>query len=110
MTSGATIQKLGLVNVNITGSHGVGGVVGTANNSTISQVYSTGTVNGSGNSVGGLIGLAEDACNITNFSWGNREQIWRSNWFYKWIFNNFKMLRIWSSGKSNSSRGLSRKR
>jgi hypothetical protein len=65
MTIGATIKNLGLEDVDISGSSYVGGVVGKANNSTISQVYSTGTVNGSGNYVGGLAGYSE-GCTISD--------------------------------------------
>lgn len=56
--TGASIKKLGIVNVTITGgssSEYVGGLAGMNNNSTISKCYSTGVVSG-GSKVGGLVG------------------------------------------------------
>ena len=55
-TSGATIQNLGVTNVDITGNDYVGGLVGYNNiSSTVSNSYSTGSVSGN-TSVGGLAG------------------------------------------------------
>jgi outer membrane protein OmpA-like peptidoglycan-associated protein len=53
---GGTIRNLGLSNVNITGYDYVGGLVGSATNPLINNVYVTGTVTGHGD-VGGLVGL-----------------------------------------------------
>ena len=53
--SNGTIKSVGLVDVNVTGSWRVGGLVG-ANAGTVSGCHSTGQVNGSGSHVGGLIG------------------------------------------------------
>ncbi|OCL82468.1 MBG domain-containing protein [Arcobacter porcinus] len=54
--NGATIKNIGLLSVDISGSNGVGGLVG-HNNGTIKNVYATGTVFGNGLlSVGGLVG------------------------------------------------------
>jgi hypothetical protein len=56
-TCGASIDSLGLTNVNIKGKTYVGGLIGyNYNNSTVSSCYATGSVAGSGNYVGGLIG------------------------------------------------------
>jgi len=55
LESSAKVKNLGVVDVNITGSgFYMGGLVG-ENDGTVTQCYSTGTVNGSGN-VGGLVG------------------------------------------------------
>ena len=48
-TNGATIQDLGVTNVNITGQYYVGALVGRNEGSTISNCYSTGSVAGDGN-------------------------------------------------------------
>ncbi|MFY4797240.1 GLUG motif-containing protein, partial [Aliarcobacter butzleri] len=58
-TSGSTIKNLGLVNVNITGSQNVGGLVGmNSNNSQIENSYVTGNVSGGDYSynIGGFVG------------------------------------------------------
>jgi len=72
-TDGATIQDLGVTNVNIEGHHWVGALVGKVDNingeidgSTISNCYSTGSVTGNGNYVGGLAGLVLDNSTISN--------------------------------------------
>ena len=54
-TDGATIQNLGLENVNVTGTDYTGGLVGSANNTTVSNSYATGSVTGDVNT-GGLVG------------------------------------------------------
>ena len=59
-TEGATIKNLGLENVNLTGRDGVGGLVGHANNTTISNSYVTGTVSGT-SYVGGLVSWSENS-------------------------------------------------
>ena len=57
ITSHATIDNVGLVNVSISGGYNdAGGLVGTNNFSPISNSYSTGSVSGRGNCVGGLVG------------------------------------------------------
>jgi hypothetical protein len=48
------VKDLGVVNVNITGGLGVGGLVG-SNSGTVTQCYSTGAISG-GSRVGGLVG------------------------------------------------------
>jgi filamentous hemagglutinin family protein len=63
-TTGLTLQNVGLINVDITGQHYVGGFVG-YNRRTVSNSYTTGTVNGR-NSVGGLVGSNEIDGSITN--------------------------------------------
>ena len=56
-TNGATIQNIGLIDVDIKGVNGVGGLVGyNYNNSTVENSYSTGSVYGE-RTVGGLVGL-----------------------------------------------------
>jgi filamentous hemagglutinin family protein len=56
-TSNASIRNIGLSAVNITGKGNVGALVGqNANGGTISNAYATGTVIGSNNNVGGLVG------------------------------------------------------
>ncbi|MDS1314011.1 GLUG motif-containing protein [Aliarcobacter butzleri] len=58
-TSGSTIKNIGLVNVNITGSQNVGGLVGmNSNNSQIENSYVTGNVSGGNYSynIGGFVG------------------------------------------------------
>ena len=58
-TSPITIKNIGITNSFIQGYSGVGGVVGYANsNTTITNCYNTGSVNGS-SSVGGVVGNAE---------------------------------------------------
>ncbi|MCK4597481.1 hypothetical protein KAU04_05550, partial [bacterium] len=56
-TNGATIQDLGVTNVNIVGNGQVGGLVGWNSNSTVSNCYTTGSVTGNDWAVGGLVGL-----------------------------------------------------
>lgn len=53
--SGANISYVGVENVDITGDYRVGGLVG-YNDDSVSDCYSTGSVDGSGQDVGGLIG------------------------------------------------------
>ncbi len=93
-TSGATIENVGLVNVNITGQENVGGLVGynrysssidnsyatgsvigssyvgglvgNNSNSSIDNSYATGNVSGSSEYVGGLVGLNNNSSSITN--------------------------------------------
>ena len=64
--NGAAIQDLGVTNVNISGFHYVGALVGRNDSSTISNCYSTGSVTGTGSYVGGLAGLAQDNSTISN--------------------------------------------
>ncbi len=65
-TSGATIENVGLVNDNITGQNGVGGLVGYNNNSSkIDNSYATGNISGS-SYVGGLVGLNTNLSSIDN--------------------------------------------
>jgi len=56
-TSGATIKKLGVTDVNISGNGFIGGFVGMNENSTsVEHSYTTGNISGSDLEVGGLIG------------------------------------------------------
>lgn len=69
-TNNATIQNIGLVNVDITGQSYVGGLVGYNFGSSsnayamISNAYVMGSVSGNGNNVGGLVGYNDS--NISN--------------------------------------------
>ncbi|MEA1648103.1 MBG domain-containing protein [Nitrospirillum sp. BR 11164] len=66
--NGPRVSNLGLVNVNITGSNRVGGIVGRANGGgSLDNVYVTGTITGYGDFIGGLIGQ-DDQQSISN-SW-----------------------------------------
>ena len=60
-TKGATLTNISLENVNVTGEEATGGLVGGADESTISNSYATGSVEG-GYYTGGLVG---DAINST---------------------------------------------
>ncbi|MCT7406699.1 beta strand repeat-containing protein [Aliarcobacter cryaerophilus] len=55
ITTGATIQNIGLLNVDITGLYSVGGLLGYNNGGTIEKSYVIGIVNGT-QFVGGLVG------------------------------------------------------
>ncbi len=73
VTNGATIQNVGLVNGNITGSSYVGGLVGASYaGTTISNSYVTGAVNGSGSStsIGGLVGSASGTTISNSYATG----------------------------------------
>ena len=64
-TNGATIENLGVTNVDITGQNNVGGLVGRNHNATISNSYSTGSVSGNIR-VGGLVGDNFSSATISN--------------------------------------------
>ncbi len=74
--SGATIKNLGMENISITSSDpyysveadAVGGLVGHADASTISNCYVTGEINASSTVTGGLVGEAYGGSNITDCS------------------------------------------
>ena len=55
-TEGSTVSDVGLENVDISGGSSVGAVVGLAKDTTISKVYSTGTVRADEYYVGGIAG------------------------------------------------------
>ncbi len=70
-TSGATIQNVGVSNVNITGGEmEVGGLIGFSENTDITNVYTTGTVNvgSDGYWGGGLVGWADSTDIANSFS------------------------------------------
>ena len=70
-TDGASVSKVGLTNVTITGRAHVGGLVG-YNNGVVSNAYTSGTVTGTGDYVGGLVGYNDSLGTITNaYSTGN---------------------------------------
>ena len=64
---GGVIENVGVVNANVTGDSGVGGLVG-LNGGTVSNCYCTGNVTGESR-VGGLVGLNTDIVN-NSFSSG----------------------------------------
>lgn len=55
--SGSTIKNLGLIHVNITGKNVTGGLLGGNHSGTVANSYSTGRVNCTMNTVGGLVGV-----------------------------------------------------
>ncbi len=61
-----TIKNLGLVGVNITGGGSIGGIAGVIVNGTISQCYTTGSVSGSWDYIGGLVGDVQNTTTISN--------------------------------------------
>ena len=65
-TDDATIQDLGVTNVNITGRYYVGGLVGRNKGSTVSNCYSTGSVTGTARYVAGLVGWVLDTSTVSN--------------------------------------------
>ncbi len=64
-TEYAEISNLGIVDANISGHYHVGGLVGYARESTISNSYATGAVTGN-DKVGGLVGYAYTSATISN--------------------------------------------
>ena len=66
--STTTIQDLGLTNVSITGHSFVGALVGHKQNGTltVSNCYVSGSVTGSGDNVGGLVGYLRDQSSVVN--------------------------------------------
>jgi len=62
----ATIQDLGLVNINITGNMFVGGLVGVASSCTINNCSTTGNVTGDSSYVGGLVGYLFSSASVSN--------------------------------------------
>ncbi|MCD4828917.1 MAG: hypothetical protein K8R90_05750, partial [Candidatus Cloacimonetes bacterium] len=70
-TDGATIENLGVTNVDVTGNGSTGGLVGNNNNSpTINNCYSTGSVSG-GSSIGGLVGNISNSTITNSYSAGS---------------------------------------
>lgn len=73
---GATISKLSIIGANIAGTTFTGTLIGTASTGTVEQCYTSGTVNGNGICVGGMVGVNEKAqfrncystCNVNNTS------------------------------------------
>ena len=61
-----TIQNVGITNSFIQGNQYIGGVVGYASSSTVTNSYNTGAVSGSGNYVSGVVGYASGSTTITN--------------------------------------------
>ena len=70
----ATIQNVGLENLNVNGTSQVGGLVGRATAVDIKNCYTTGTVKGS-SYVGGLVGYAPSAKDGTD---GSSKTVWNN--------------------------------
>ncbi|MCK4979554.1 MAG: PKD domain-containing protein [Candidatus Delongbacteria bacterium] len=64
----ATVENLGVTNVDVSGDVVIGGLVGRNSNSTISNCYSTGSVNGFDNYTGGLVGCNYNS-EVNNSFW-----------------------------------------
>ncbi|MCJ7552803.1 MAG: T9SS type A sorting domain-containing protein [Ignavibacteriaceae bacterium] len=87
-TGGATILKVGVTNVNISGYLRIGAVVGcTDNNSTVKLCFSTGILAGTSNFIGGLVGnnrysTISDCYSRANVSgyWSNGGLIGENAW------------------------------
>jgi hypothetical protein len=63
--AGGTVKNLGLESVNISGGWQVGGIAGNiTETSTISNCYTTGTVTGTVNNVGGIVGLISQSTSL----------------------------------------------
>jgi len=60
-TDRATIEKVGLENININGYSGVGALIGYAFNTYIEEVYSTGSVSAQGDYAGGLVSMLSNS-------------------------------------------------
>jgi hypothetical protein len=67
--AGGEVKNVGVINVNITGNNGVGGLVG-ENQGTVSNSYSTGNVSGYSD-VGGLVGVNSNGTVSNSYSKGN---------------------------------------
>ena len=65
-SSPCTIKNLGLVGVNITGEGSIGGIAGNFYKGTISQCYTTGSVSGNWDYVGGLVGDVQNTTTISD--------------------------------------------
>ncbi|MCD4829273.1 MAG: T9SS type A sorting domain-containing protein [Candidatus Cloacimonetes bacterium] len=72
-THGATLENIGLTNINVSGIDEIGGLVGYNYDSTISNCFSTGSVSGSGigDAVGGLVGINYCSTIINCYSTSN---------------------------------------
>jgi len=105
----ATISKIGLTNVNITGQDSVGQLVGLAHSTDISNCHATsGTVTGNSN-VGGLVGYLYGYASITN-SYSNVDNVTGSSYFIGGLagyIENSTILNSYSTGSvvSTSYRG-----
>ena len=65
--NGATIQNIGVINVDVSGKMSVGGLVGrNFSSTTVSNSYSTGNISGSSDYVGGLVGRNSSVSTISN--------------------------------------------
>ena len=67
-TASSVIRHVGLIDVEVSGSSDVGGLVGTDNNSSIIGSYVTGMVSGTGDNVGGLVGQTYGSSVVTSYA------------------------------------------
>ena len=67
-TASSVIRHVGLIDVEVSGSRAVGGLVGTDNNSSIIGSYVTGMVSGTGDNVGGLVGQTYGSSVVTSYA------------------------------------------
>ena len=66
----AIIKDVGVINANMTGSFNVGILVG-SNQGTINNTYTTGTVVGTGEAIGGLVGINFNGIILNSYSTAN---------------------------------------
>ncbi len=103
-TSGATIENIGLVNVNITGQYTVGALVGYNNNSSrIINSYATGSVGGSGG-VGGLVGYNAYSSSIDNsYAIGNVSGGYRVGGLVGYNYSSSRIANSYATGSVSGS-------
>ncbi|MCX5847207.1 MAG: filamentous hemagglutinin N-terminal domain-containing protein [Deltaproteobacteria bacterium] len=85
----STIRNVGLVNVNINGYGSVGGLVG-YNNGSIDNSYSTGTVTGSTDFVGGLVGFNRTTGGIISNSYSTGTVTGNNNYIGGLVGRNYE--------------------
>ena len=66
--AGATVQSLGLSDINYQGAGNVGGLVGKGGGLQVISCYTTGSVTGAGGQVGGLVGFADGGLIQSSYS------------------------------------------
>ena len=65
-TFGAEISNLGITNINMSGASNFGSLIGIMRQSNVINCFSTGSIEGSGVNVGGLVGSCSESSSITN--------------------------------------------
>ncbi len=82
-TNGATITKVGLLNGSVTGQNYVGSLIGNATSTTVSYCYNTGSVTGSSQVIGGLVGNTSSSCTVSySYNAGTATATSSSAWTY----------------------------